>query len=196
MSLKVGQCRHAASAWINNDLCSLLQSFLSNKEETWICSDSLCYFFQWVQKCHKERLVNWAVESIWVNTNSHVFQLVDWKSRIDKRASFPEVILHGDGASASHPVLARIVFSVLAWSQAPWRWVGKTLGRHPLGCLRGLGILNKVKVTCFQAVLLSNHQAFFRHSGTDDPISCICIGPSEQQPDRTHTDEVFSHLWC
>lgn len=159
MSLKVGQCRHAASAWINNDLCSLLQNFLSiNTEETYMFTDSF-YFSNGSRsvtnvnrafgECSTELRRPYSV-----NTNSHaqqIFQLVNWKSRIDRRATLSEVTLHGDGAAikACKSSCPRTNCVLSPGMKSGSLKVGRQeAGRHPLGWLDVRGIRNKVKVTC------------------------------------------------
>lgn len=123
-----------------------------------VFTDSLLLPFQWAQKCYKCEWslwwrLRWAAESYANSRARQIFQLVNWKSQIDKRATVPEVTLHAETAPlqnlASHPVPAlKIAFSVLAWSQAPRKVGCEEAARHPLGCLRCSGIGNLYS-SCF-----------------------------------------------
>lgn len=176
-------------------------SIQKHRGDVRVFTDSLLLSFQWAQKWYKceESLwwrLRWAAES---NANSRarqIFQLVNWKSQIDKRATVPEVTLYAETAPlqkpASHPVPA------LKSPSQSW---------HEVRLLEGWAVKRQADIrsavwdvrgyaTCTQAALLSKHRACFRQPGTNNLICWICILLSERQPDRTHADEVFSRLWC
>lgn len=143
-SLKAGPCRRVASAWVNNDLCRILYPETQRR-----CECVLRFTFvilpmgpevlqMWVEPlvkaalgCREQRkqprLTDFSISQL---------KVTNWQEGHGPRGH----LIRRDGASAkackSSCPRANIAFSVLAWSQAPWKVGCEEAGRHPLGCLR------------------------------------------------------------